>query len=714
MWLIGLVLVATDAAPTPAGAPGSVPAEVESEEGTGEDVERIVVQGEERERETVQPIVELHGEELDNVRGVSLGEALQFLPGLSAIRTGSVYVPIIHGFFASRVALFNDDVRHYSQNWGLDHAPELDPFGAESIRVVKGAAGVRYGPEAIGGAILVAPHDYPEFDGIEGETFMSAETNGRAGNGALRVRGVMPTIPELAFRARVSTRQAADLETPNYVLDNTDVRELNGAAGVAWQSEHWSLEVDWERFDTTIGTFTGASSASSNLGSFQAALDSPEPRDAALYDIERNVNRPSQEVVHTTTKGRFRFDVGDRDEVTVTLSRQDDDREEFALVRDTIEGPQQVFSLETTRVDVLHERLAIKLDSGETLRLTSGLSGMSQDNATGGTDRRVIPAYDALELSAFTYGEFDMGEFRFELGGRYDLRTIEVFEPESESFDAAIVSEDFTFQAGSVTLGTVWQPSRSFELHFDLSSATRPPSALEQFTDGRVPGLPALVRGDRELGVETAWNASLGGGVRFPWGRFQLTTYATYVNDYIYFAPLIRDGEPLVSLTIRGALPVFNYRQVNALLVGGEASSSIGLGRYVTWDASGSYVQGRNTEDGEFLLFIPPARVQNTLKFSLPWEGTFYDSFVSATSAYVFRQRDFEESTDFSPPPDGFHLLSLAAGTRVDLGDQTLRLNAAVENATNTLYRNYPSLIRYFADEPGISVNLRAALEFSI
>ncbi|MEO1174731.1 MAG: TonB-dependent receptor plug domain-containing protein, partial [Myxococcota bacterium] len=387
--------------------------------------------------------------ELDKVRGVSLGEALQFLPGLSAIRTGSIYVPIIHGFFASRVALFNDDVRHYSQNWGLDHAPEVDPFGAESIRVVKGAAGVRYGPEAIGGAILVNPHDYPEFDGIEGESFMSAETNGRAGNGAVRVRGTIPTLPELAFRARVSTRQAADLETPNYVLDNTDVRELNGAAGIAWRGEHWSLELDLERFDTTIGTFTGASAATATLGSFNAALEADEPVNADLYEVERDLGRPSQEIVHTTAKARLRFEAGDRDEVTVTASYQDDDREEFALVRETIEGPQQIFDLETTKVDIVHKRVAMELDSGTTLEITSGLSGLTQDNATGGTDRQVIPFYDALEFGVYSYGELKTGDFRFELGGRYDLRGVEVFEPESASFDAAIVSEEFTFQAGS-------------------------------------------------------------------------------------------------------------------------------------------------------------------------------------------------------------------------------------------------------------------------
>ena len=46
-------------------------------------------------------------------------------------------------------------MRHGFQNWGIDHAPEIDISSADNISVIKGAAGVRYGPEALGGVVLV-------------------------------------------------------------------------------------------------------------------------------------------------------------------------------------------------------------------------------------------------------------------------------------------------------------------------------------------------------------------------------------------------------------------------------------------------------------------------------------------------------------------------------------------------------------------------------
>lgn len=688
--------------------------EIQVEPKVDPDVEEVVVTGKAEQRQTVQPEATLQGHELEALRGASLGEALQLLPGVSAIRTGSIYVPIIHGMFASRVALFNDGVRHFSQNWGLDHAPEVDPFAAERIRVVKGAAGVRYGPEAIGGAILVEPHPYPTDTGLSGESYLIGETNGRAASAALRFRGRLAALPQLAWRMRLSTEQAADLTTPDYVLDNTGAQNLNGSVGVSWQQEQWGAEAEIDHFSSDLGTFTGAASATANLEEFNRALSRSQPRDADIYEVDREINRPSQEVTHTLVKARGWYGADEDNRVTVTASYQFDDREEFALVRETIEGPQQDFELDTGMVDLHYRREDMSLTEALTVNITAGAVGMVQSNQVSGTDIATIPDYDAWGLGLYAYSEASVGDFTFELGGRYDRRSITVFEPETLAFDAPIISENFSFDAGALTLGSVWNPRPGLELHLDISSAARTPSALEQFTDGRVPGLPALVRGDRNLAVETAWNTSLGAAYGADWGRVQITTYATFVNDYIYFAPFIENGEPLVSLTIRGALPLFAYRQVDALLLGGEASVELNLGPWFDWETSGSYVRGRNTSDGEALLFVPPARIQNSLRFRLPWEGWFRDSYVSVSSVVVFEQTDFEPSTDFSPPPEGFHLLGFGAGTQVDLGEQVLSLTANVENATNTTYRNYPSLIRYFADEPGISFILRAGLEFSI
>lgn len=65
--------------------------------------------------------------------------------------------------------IINNGLRQEGQQWGSEHAPEIDPFIAKRMTVVKGASGVRYGADAIGGVILVEPDELPTQGKISGE-----------------------------------------------------------------------------------------------------------------------------------------------------------------------------------------------------------------------------------------------------------------------------------------------------------------------------------------------------------------------------------------------------------------------------------------------------------------------------------------------------------------------------------------------------------------
>ena len=62
---------------------------------------------------------------------------------------------MIHGMHSNRVLILNNGVRQEGQQWGIEHAPEVDPFIANKISVIKGANSVRYGSDAIAGVVLV-------------------------------------------------------------------------------------------------------------------------------------------------------------------------------------------------------------------------------------------------------------------------------------------------------------------------------------------------------------------------------------------------------------------------------------------------------------------------------------------------------------------------------------------------------------------------------
>ena len=62
--------------------------------------------------------------------------------------------PIIRGMDASRVRVLEDGTSSSdASDIGPDHGVPIDPLSARSIEVVRGAATLRYGSQAIGGVI---------------------------------------------------------------------------------------------------------------------------------------------------------------------------------------------------------------------------------------------------------------------------------------------------------------------------------------------------------------------------------------------------------------------------------------------------------------------------------------------------------------------------------------------------------------------------------
>jgi iron complex outermembrane recepter protein len=113
---------------------------------------------------------ELSGQELEEAKGGSLGEALSKINGVTLLQTGAnISKPIVHGLHSNRILTINNGVRQEGQQWGNEHAPEVDPFIANKLTVIKGVDELRYGSDAIGGVILVEPRPLRQTPGYNAE-----------------------------------------------------------------------------------------------------------------------------------------------------------------------------------------------------------------------------------------------------------------------------------------------------------------------------------------------------------------------------------------------------------------------------------------------------------------------------------------------------------------------------------------------------------------
>ena len=655
----------------------------------------------------VRPRETLHGRELDKTRGGSLGKALEGVNGVRTIETGAVSKPVIHGMHSNRVVILFDGVRHEAQSWGLDHGPEIDPFAANSLTVIKGAAGVRYGSDAIGGVILVEPARIPlEPGALGGEAWAVGVSNGRGGAGSLMLRGASSWIDGLGWRVQGSARKIGSLETPDYVLDNTGVEELNASGAVRLSRDRVELEVAASVFSTTTGVFTGQVAENSNQ--FEELINSDRPLGVDLYRFSYDIERPYQEVQHTTVKAEASYLDVELGEFTLQVDGQRNLRKEFDLVRGNVEGPQLDFDLSTVHGELLWEF------SGEGLLGGVGVDAAQQDNVFAG--RRLVPNYRSRSGGAFGWVQLLFTGWEAELGARVDGDQIDTYQRERVGGSNAPIEENsLSYVTPSVVAGALVEPTETSRLKLTLSSASRAPTINELFIDGVSQGLAALEQGDRDLAPEQTWGVSLDAALKpASWLTAHATAYGQYIDGFIYLAPsLDENGEPEVALTTNGGFPVFAWRQVNALFYGLDADVAVAPTSWLELRSRAALVRARDVENDNDLVLIPPDFFEQELRLKAARLGPLEDGYASVTSAFTARQRRADPDADFTSPPDAYHLLHAGLGAAVAWDrDLRLQLDLEVKNMLDVRYRNYLSRLRYFADEPGRTAIARLKLSF--
>ena len=270
-----------------------------------------VVVREDRAREALtrsaQSVAVLDAAELDALRGQTLGQTLEALPGVTTLSTGpSIQKPVIRGLHSDRVIVVNDGVPQEGQQWGAEHAPEIDPFSGARIEVVRGAAGVEYGAGAIGGVVRIEDEALPRTPGLGGRFSTNAFSNSSQAAGSLELEGSPAAVAGLGFRVQGSLRRAGDARTPEYVLGNTAFFERSAEVAVGYTRGPFEVEAHASHFGTDIGIYRG-----SHFNAFAAldtvlALGRPPGLPGPLGGLRRkDLHDRSQRPLRTRRHGYF-------------------------------------------------------------------------------------------------------------------------------------------------------------------------------------------------------------------------------------------------------------------------------------------------------------------------------------------------------------------------------------------------------------------------
>ncbi len=656
------------------------------------DVEIVTTHEEHR---PVQTSAVLKTIDLDRVRGTSVAEQMAELPGVAVLRSGpTVSKPVVNGMQGYRVLLLNNGVRLEAQQWGSEHAPEIDGYAAKRITLVKGASAVRYGSDAIGGVFIIEPDPLPDTAAITAEIQSSFASNGKVTSNSALVQGYFDQLKHLSWRIQGSYKNGGYINTPQYYLRNTSVRERNFSYAVAYHRKKFGIGVYYSQFNSDLGIFSGAHFG--NLTDLNNAIARVKPADS-MAAFSRELTAPRQQVEHELIKVDADLHTGPRSRFNVLYALQYNVRKEFDA-HGAAQGeadPAAHFNLGSHNGELSWEHDYIRSWRGR-----FGLQTINQKNLSYGS--AFIPNYEVNSIGFFAIERFVRAHYEIEGGLRYDERNQQAFYYSN----GVIQQPEDRFNNLSYSLGALYRAA-SIRLSITAASGWRAPAMNELYANGLHHGAAAIERGNKNLNKEVGSNVVASAEGSWEKFRAQLSLYAYDFSNYIYFVPSLRP-----ELTLRGAFPVFTYTQGSVFIGGGDLSMAWAFTSFSDLKSKIMQVRGWNRSRGEDLIFMPADRYEFSLRLHRDLRPKIKEVYLEPGVLIVSRQNRAPEGQDFSPPPAGYFIFNLEAGFQLHTRQQPFFITFSLRNILNTPYREYLDRFRYFSDAQGINfvVRLRAPI----
>jgi iron complex outermembrane receptor protein len=588
-----------------------------------------------------------------------LGNTLDATPGIATTFFGAgASRPIIRGLGEDRVRVLQNGIGAIDASTASpDHAVTSDGLDAERIEILRGAAALAYGGNAIGGVVNVIDQSIPtrEIDGMRFDGLAAFSSVDESAQGAANLGfGAGP----FALQFNASARDTDPYETPIGEALNqwTSVRTY-GAGG--------SLLGDWG--------FAGI--AVKNTQDEYGLL--PEDPSEPGGHIEMEQTR-------IESRGDFRVDWGPFDRLDYGVQQSDYTHTEF-------EGSGEAGTVFTSegyegRIELHH--------GSERHDGAFGLQFSNVDFEALG-EEAFITATTTQESGMFFVERYDLGSWGVEGGLRLERREIDNVTFGARAFDNI---------SGSV--GLFVRPAENWFVGATLAQVERAPTAIELFSDGPHLATANYEVGDPNLSQEIA--TSFEASARYQRGavRFELNLYGIEFADYI---ALVERGdiwwadedagtsgfaadEASAPAGADATLPVFAFTQRDATFVGGELSAAMQLGEIngfaITADGSLDIVRARFVGGGH-----PPRIPPRSLTIGLKAESEHWTARVEAAdTAKQTQLAPFETETE------GYTFLNAGLAWRPT---ETWTIRFDGRNLTDELGRVHSSFLKDELPLPG-------------
>ncbi len=642
----------------------------------------------------------------------SLGQMLDSIPGVNNQSAGTQSgKPVVRGMTGNRVKILSNGQSTDYQAYGTRHLPNVDPYLAERIEVIRGPQSVLYGAEAMGGIVNVIQPEMPYGQDPHGEIATEYNTNNQETMFGAKVGA---GSKEFAIQAGVSTRSADNFTVPNASTTGDDsplfVGEVpftnfeNQAAniGIGYQQDWGKIELRHTQW-VSKQNYLGIDDSQEALAAGQKLQNDETQLKAEFYLDNDWVVKPSythtrnaREAAHDLPYETMAEDEGTSHYLDLLVKRDD--------VKLTLEHP---------KMGDFEGELGFELTEKEQV-LRSG---------------ELTPSAKEGKRAIYLFEEADYDKWLVQVGARYDWH--EVSAPldgiNSQFVDQGVFNDSNnsrSFDVFSGSLGSTYRIDSNWSVAANLASGFRAPTIFELYAGGEHGGVQAYQMGNPDLKAETSLNTDLSLRWQTPKTKMVATVYQNWVDNYIYLAnELNPDGTLKTTLNEAGTttIPVMKAQQTNAVINGFEFSLNQQFTQAWSSDLALELIEGRDTGNNQELPLMPannarinvhyqPQDLAGLQKQKFTVGVKLVDSKNAAGLYEPFSQ--FDDKPFGTASTDAYALWNLGYQTQVKLDKQNLYLAASVDNVFDTAYVDFLNTYKGYTFNTGRNFQLKARLDF--
>ena len=676
-------------------------------------LEEVVVEGYYQDllnREDSRSVAVVDRQFMEENRSGSLMQTLRRLPGISSIDIGSGQSkPLIRGLGFNRLVVSENGVAHQGQQWGADHGLEIDQYGIESLKVIKGPASLMYGSGAIGGVIDLRNFSIPgqHTSGLEFD--LTGKSNNQSLGGSVTF---FQRWDHFFVAGRASMVDYADYRVPadsieyysyyfrlkDGAMRNTAGFENSGNLVMGWASEKFTSRISISQLKSKSGFFANAHGLEIRASSID-------------YDrSSRTIDLPYQQVVHRKFINNTTLHFGNH-QVQINAGWQHNLREEFseAVAHGYMPKPpdnlERWFQKKTGSVNARW-----RLPEMGRHNLTVGGDLEHQDNEIDGWGF-IIPAFRSIETGLYVHDKIYLKPpWVVNAGIRFDYSEIEIeayrdwFVTPGENGDKYILrapdaGREFHFV--SWALGANYQRDNYF-LKMNFGNGFRMPMPKELAANGMNYHMYRYEEGNISLSPEVSWQFDAAAGFQNNHFSIELNPFVAWFPNYIFLGP---------EAGYQQGLQKFKYRENEVFRAGGELLFRYRMTERLEGAVASEYVWSRQLtgeKEGFTLPFSPPWATDFSLEYNIPawWEL----NRVTLKGEY----RLVTDQNEIVPPEKktpGYGVTSFIAGASSRWGAAQINWGFQVRNIFNVRYLDHTSFYRLIeAPGPGrnfiLSVNV--------